>query len=145
MSSQMLKDALHTSGRHVPRVDKYTPMCIQLLLELIGNNFQARELMLATRPVEVLRIMVPKETIRHDEVTITDWMRSLALEESRQPALPELKTKVFHELVRSPPVRKLPECCYPLGTCVSCAVGQWQAPLNHRARVLLEVPGHHRP
>lgn len=78
------------------------PMRIQLLLKLVGDDFQTRESMLPVRPVEIVRIMGPKETIPKNEVTITDGMRLLALEESHQPALPELKLKVLHELVRGP-------------------------------------------
>lgn len=57
--------------------------------------------MLASKPVDVLHIMSPQETIPHDEVIIADRVRLLSLEESRQPTLPELKTKLLHELVRA--------------------------------------------
>lgn len=70
--------------------------------ELTGDNSRTREKMLVTRPVKVFRIMGPKETITHDKVMITNWMHLLALEKSRQPALPERKAKLLHELVRGP-------------------------------------------
>lgn len=57
--------------------------------------------MLSGKPVEVFRIMGPNQTVSHDQVTITDWMRLHYLEESRKPALTEVKMKVLHELVRS--------------------------------------------
>lgn len=75
-------------------------MSIQLLLERKGDYFQTGEQMLAKRPVEVFHIMGLKETIPYDQVTIMDWIRLLALEESFPPALPELETKVLQELVR---------------------------------------------
>lgn len=78
-------------------------MRVQLLLKLLGDNVQTRELVLALKPVEMFRIMSPKEIIPHDSFTVTHGMRLLALKESSQPALPELKALVLHELVRAPP------------------------------------------
>lgn len=58
-------------------------MRVQLLfLELIRDNFHIRELMLASKPLEIFHIMGPRESIPQDKVTITDWMLLLALEES---------------------------------------------------------------
>lgn len=97
---RMLKDAFRSSGRYTPRVDKDTPGYIQLLLELIDDYFRTRKQILADRPVEILPIVGPKETVPHDEFTVAAWMRLLALEEIRQPTLPQLETKVLHEMVR---------------------------------------------
>lgn len=69
---RMPKDVLRGSGLYAPRVDKYTPVRIQLLLELIGEYFQTHEQMLTSRPVEISRIMGPKDTISRDQVTIMD-------------------------------------------------------------------------
>lgn len=98
----MPKDALRSSCRHAPRVDKCTLIRVQLLLELLDDNNRTREILLSSKPVEVFLIMGPKEIIRQDEVTIADWMGLLALDESCQPSLPGLQTKVLRELAKAP-------------------------------------------
>lgn len=61
------KDVLRSSVRCTPRVDKYPPMRVQQLLELISDNFETRELVLACKPIEVFMTMGPTKTITHDE------------------------------------------------------------------------------
>lgn len=39
-NSLMPKDILRSSGHYAPRSDKYTPVLIQLLLDVISDNFQ---------------------------------------------------------------------------------------------------------
>lgn len=99
---RMPEKVLRSSGHYAPRVDKYTPGRNRLLLELIGDNTLTREQMLADRPVEVKENMGPEDAILQEQVTITDWMRSLTLEESGKLALLDLQATVLHELVRGP-------------------------------------------
>lgn len=92
---------LRCSGWHAPRVEEYTPVRLQLFLSLLREDFQTRERMLRNQPVEVSRIMDPKETIPHDKITVADFrLRSMCLEESRRPASPALTINVLHEMAR---------------------------------------------
>lgn len=56
----MPKDVLRTSGRYARRVDKYPPLHIQLLLNLIGDNFKTRGQIFSNPAVGIFRITGPE-------------------------------------------------------------------------------------
>lgn len=55
-----------TSDQYMAKLHKLSPLRLQLLLELLGDNLYIREKMLPQEPVEVSDMTGVRETIPHD-------------------------------------------------------------------------------
>lgn len=70
-----------TGGRFITEADAYTPIRFQVLSDLLGGDINTRGQMLEGPPVYVQRLDASIDLVEFGQVTITDWMRLITVEE----------------------------------------------------------------